>query len=362
MYKRKFFIAALMALLFWGNAFAQTHTASEWKQYVKAITDSAYAKSKPPGILVMYQNKAAAGFYSAGYAIPDSQTAFTPNTFFEIGSITKTFTAYILLCVLKQKGIADTSFILPYLPDSVQANEALKKIQFVHLLNHTSGLPRLPGNMNIKNNPLQPYQHYDAALFFAYLKKVKPVAKPKYLYSNLGAALAGVLAQSISGKSYAALLDEIIFYPFGIAEKNQTALDKKPRAQGYINDSTKVDFWNMNIMAPAGGLICNANEMSIYLSQMSKPRNKKQAAIINRLTGPGITIGGSMGIGLGWHYVTHTNQPTIYWHNGGTYGYSSFAAFIKDTGQWVLVIVNRFDANDTVSDVLGMRIINKMIQ
>lgn len=362
MYKRLFFLGSFMALLFWGNAFAQTLSANEWQQYVKAITDSAYTTSKPPGILVMYQNNATTGFYSAGYAIPDSQTAFTPNTFFEIGSITKTFTAYVLLSVLKQYGIADTSSILPYLPDSVQSNAALKKIQFVHLLNHTSGLPRLPGNMNIKNNPLQPYQHYDAALLFAFLKKVKPAANPKYLYSNLGAALAGVLAQAISGKSYAALLDEIIFYPFGIAKKYKTAPDKKPRAQGYINDSTKVDFWNMNIMAPAGGLICNANEMSTYLWQMSKPRNKKQAAIINRLTGPGTAIAGSMGVGLGWHYVTRNNQPTIYWHNGGTYGYSSFAAFIKGTGQWVLVIVNRFDANDTVSDVLGMRIINKMAQ
>ncbi len=61
-------------------------------------------------------------------------------------------------------------------------------------------------------------------------------------------------------------------------------------------------------------------------------------------------------------YLALKNKPVIYWHNGGTYGFSTFAAFVKQTNQWVMVVVNKFDKNDTVSDKLGMQIMNKMLE
>lgn len=351
-----------ISIVFFTGCLAQQKDTGLLAKFVQQKTDDVFTKGKVPGILVFYSNKGQQGFYTTGFADPTAKTGFNEHTFFEIGSITKTFTAYLLLSVLRDNKIAETSPVLSFLPDSVQENQALAPIRFINLLNHTSGLPRLPENMELRENDLQPYAQYDSKKLFTYLKTAKPANRGTYDYSNLGAALAGVLAERISGKSYAALLDEYIFLPFKMVDPDNSIERSVNKSIGLIDDTTKAEYWNMNVMAPAGGLKCTAKEMSIYLSQMSRPAEKRSKVILDSLTSATYSLSPVMGIGRGWHYFAVKNKPVIYWHNGGTYGFSTFAAFVKETDQWVMVVVNRFDKNDTVSDKLGMQIMNKMIE
>ncbi len=296
----KFYFLGLLILLT-VSGIAQQKDTGALAKFVQQKVEENFAKSKVPGILVFYSNKDRQGFYTAGFADPIAKTSFNENTFFEIGSITKTFTAYVLMNVLKHrdKPIPDTAFILHYLPDSVKKNTALSHIRFLNLLNHTSGLPRLPENMELKENDLQPYQQYDSKKLFAYLKTAKPSTEAEYEYSNLGAALAGVLAERISGKSYAALLDQYIFLPFKMVDKNNSIEKSTNKSLGFIDDSTKAEYWNMNVMASAGGLKSNAKEMSIYLTNMSTPIGKDNIAIIDSLTSSTHSLSPVMGIGRG---------------------------------------------------------------
>lgn len=329
--------------------------------FVKQKTDTAFAKNTVPGIFVLYSNKGNHAFYTTGYAQPEKKQPFDMQTFFEIGSITKTFTAYILVSVLNQHKISDTSSILPYLPKEVQANKNLEGISFLHLMNHSSGFPKLPENMELVENDLQPYQQYDSKKLFEYLAAAKPGTKGKYAYSNLGTGLAGVLAERISGKSYAALLDQYIFLPFKMVDKNNSIEKSENKSQGYIADNEKSEYWNMNVLAPAGGLKCTGTEMLRYFTCMSKPINASSKTIIDSLTQPTLRISPMTSIGRAWHTIEKKDKPVVYWHNGGTYGFSTFGAFVKETGQFVLVIVNKFDTN-IVSDMLGIAIINKMLE
>lgn len=129
-----------------------------------------------------------------------------------------------------------------------------------------------------------------------------------------------------------------------------------------MDDENKAVYWNMNVLAPAGGLKSNAAEMSRYLSLMSKPYNTESKIIIDSLTSQTYKLSPVVGIGRGWHTMSLKNKPVIYWHNGGTYGFSTFAAFIKETDQWVMVVVNHFDKNNTVSDKIGMQVMQKMME
>lgn len=345
-----------------GSSCAQNNISNDSLQaFVKQKTDAAFSKNTVPGIFVLYSNQGKHAFYTTGYAQPEKKLPFDMQTFFEIGSITKTFTAYVLLNVLNQHTISDTSSILPYLPKEVQANKNLEGISFLNLMNHTAGLPRLPENMALVENDLQPYQQYDSKKLFDYLATAKPTAKGSYAYSNLGCGLAGVLAERISGKSYAALLDQYIFLPFKMVDKNNTIEKSDNKSQGYIADNEKSEYWNMNVLAPAGGLKCTGTEMLRYFTCMSKPINASSKAIIDSLTQPTLRLSPATSICRAWHTVERKNKPVVYWHNGGTYGFSTFGAFVKETGQFVLVIVNKFDTNN-VSDMLGMTIINKMLE
>ncbi|RYZ60514.1 MAG: class A beta-lactamase-related serine hydrolase [Chitinophagaceae bacterium] len=356
MHKRIFiFFCFLLA----GNSYAQqvSTAAKDLQQFVRQKGDSLLQAEKLPGILVGVLDGNSRQFFSFGFADPANKLSFDSATIFEAGSITKTFTAYLLQTVLQEKGISDTTSILPYLPDSVQGNKALAPVTFLSLLNHTSGLPRLPANFPLASTA--PYDKYTAADLFAFLKQSKPAPDGKSNYSNLGAGLAGWLAQSLSGKAYKTILHDYIFGPFSMKD---AAAATGRKAQGHFG-TTQLPFWNMDVLFPAGGLQCSASDILHYLARMSQPQREKSvhAAVVEKLLQPTATVSPVMHIGRAWFGFTQTDKPTIYWHNGGTYGFSTFAGFSKGTSQAVIVVVNQFNKN-TASDGLGIAILQKMME
>lgn len=320
--------------------------------FVLAKGDSIFKTDKVPGIFVGVLNKGKRSFYQFGYADPTTKALFDSSTVFEIGSITKTFTGYVLETVLKEKNISDTAFILSYLPDSVRSNKALGAIRFVHLLNHTSGLPRLPDNIAIQSK--QPYEDYTADLLFTYLKKSTPLPPGKFEYSNLAFGLAGFLASSISQKTYAALLNDYIFQPFHLLKPGDNFETSGKKSQGYFGPDT-VSYWKFDVLAPAGALKCSANEMLTYLQTISDPPSFA-AGVIDSLLSPTFTLSPVMHVGRAWFIHKEDKQPIIYWHNGGTYGFSTYAGFIKGEGKAVIIVINQFNKN-AGADKLGKDIL-----
>ena len=325
--------------------------------FIRKKADSLYNSSKVPGITIAILNNGERNYYNFGFADKEKKTVFDSTTLFEIGSITKTFTAYALEAVLKEKEISDTGSVIQYLPDSVQLNKLLAPITFVSLMNHTSGLPRLPDNMPLSEDNKTPYDTYTSNDLFTYLQKCVPKPDGKSNYSNLGAGLAGVLAERIAGKSYAALLDKYIFLPFKIVTPDKSIV-KTEKSQGYF-ENDKTPYWNMDVLAPAGGLKCSGNEMLTYLQAMSIPVNLESKELIDKLLVPTISINTQINVCRAWHTLEQKDKPIIYWHNGGTYGFSTFAAFIKGENKAVIVAVNQFNKN-AISDALGIAIIKKL--
>lgn len=329
--------------------------------FIQQKADSALQSGKLPGIFIGVINNGEKSYHSFGFANPDQRKPFDSATVFEIGSITKTFTAYVLECVLRDKKISDSSSILPFLPDSVQKNNNLAPVSFLSLMNHTSGLPRLPENLDMMKNMMAPYDHYTASDLFTYLRTAAPKPDGKSVYSNLGMGLAGVLASRISGQSYASLLDKYIFIPFRLVTPDKAVANSiENKSQGYF-EGQKSAYWNMDILAPAGGLKCNAEEVLQYLTEMGKPTDPAAAAIISKLLEPTVALSPKINVCRAWHTLEENDKPVIYWHNGGTYGFSTFAAFTKGGKQAVIVVVNKFNGN-AYSDKLGITIMKKMME
>src|SRR5688500_5460376 len=324
-------------------------------------TKAAFNKAKAPGILLAVSYNTGRNYYTTGFANTETKMAFDSSMLFEIGSITKTFTAYILMNVLSERNISDSSSIINYLPDSVKQNRALRKISFLKLINHSSGLLRLPDDIFIVSpNSLQPYENYKKENLFAYLKRCIPEPDSTSHYSNLGFGVAGVLAELISVKSYMQLLKEYIIDPFGMANTG-TALSQHNNIANGVFGNTKAEYWKMDAFAGAGVLKSTAADILIYLERMSNPQSVNSRHIVDKLTTPTITLSPQMKICRGWHTIEDPGKPVIYWHNGGTYGFSTFAAFTKNDNKSVVVVINAFNKNG-VSDALGISIIKKMLQ
>ncbi|MFZ1369400.1 MAG: serine hydrolase, partial [Ferruginibacter sp.] len=139
--KKTWLICSFCCVVFFNSSVAQTGIQKQ-DDSIQYLADSLYSKEKLPGIFIGILNNGKRSFYQAGFADPDRQMPFDSSTTFEIGSITKTFTAYVLTAVLMENNISETGPVINYLPDSVRQNQHLSSISFLSLMNHTSGLPR----------------------------------------------------------------------------------------------------------------------------------------------------------------------------------------------------------------------------
>ena len=354
----RFLVVAGIAVMIIGCTHREKKVDNNLAVFVRAKADSLYKSEHVPGIFIGILDNGHRSYYGVGYADPEKKLRFDSATLFEIGSITKTFTAYVLECILKEKGISDSSSIIGYLPDSLKTNKALQPISFLHLLNHTSGLPRLPDNMDLFSDFMTPYDHYTDMQLFTYLKNCTPAPNGKSNYSNLGMGLAGVLAERISGREYFELLDQYIFIPFGLGKADKDFAGIINKGQGYMGKN-KALYWNMNILGPAYVLKSSAGEMLDYFQYMANPSDSTAQKTIDKLLEPTITLTPGMNVCRAWHTIEQEDGPVIYWHNGSTYGFSTFGGFIKGQDKAVIVVTNQFN-KDIVSDLLGITIMKRL--
>lgn len=354
-----FFVSAFCILVLSACTGQQTSPGnnSRLSAFILQKGDSLQKAKDLPGILVATSDSGKRNYYNFGFANPDKKLAFDSATIFEAGSITKTFTALVLKAVLKEKNISDSVPIKNYLPAELKQNESLSAISFLSLLNHTSGLERIPDNMPVAIQNMQPYENYKSENLFSYLTNVKLKPDGKSRYSNTGFALCGMLAEHISGKKYKELLQQIVFNPIRIKAFLHVPDSITNSSQGYF-ESTKSLFWKFDCMAPAGAVKCSAQDLLQYLEYMSKG---KRDTIISSLLQPTVTLNANIKVCRAWHTFEKNDNTLFYWHNGGTYGFSTFAAFSKEKNKAVVVVVNQFNQN-AVSDGLGMMVMRKMLE
>jgi CubicO group peptidase (beta-lactamase class C family) len=343
-------VVFLLSLLHF-PVFVQAQTTGKTiDSLVDKISGPLLKKDSNAAVFVAFAGKTKPWYCGKGYADSSRRTLFSEHTLFEAGSITKTFTAYVLLKVLAEKNISDTEKIESWLPDSLRTNASLGRISFRQLLSHTSGLPRMPSNFEAQiTNDLQPYANYTYHHFFSFLKtiSIKDTIHP-HNYSNLGFALAGHLASTIAGKPYKQLLDEYIFRPCNIHKEGE--MKNAVYATGYI-EQQRADIWDLKIFYPAGGIILNAKDMLVYLKELANP-SVLDKRIVEQMLTPVASVRPNTSVAYGWH-ISKTGHGDVYWHNGGTYGFSTFCAFRKSTTDAVIVVVNQFNEN-AISDQLGM--------
>jgi CubicO group peptidase (beta-lactamase class C family) len=346
----KYTTLSLLLILLGNIGFGQS-----FKQSLQKRIDSLVEAKAVPGIIIGIYDGGRTTYLTAGYANVDTKLLFDSTVQLEIGSITKTFTAFILSAVLREKKIADTEAIGRYLPDSVRANLKVADIQFIQLLNHTSGFPRLPTNMGNPKSFLQPYAGYDLNGLFSYLTKATPDTPKKANYSNLGITIAGVLAERISGKSYEALLKNYITGPWDLPKTGLTAAPGSPVSVGYFNN-VPAEYWTMNGLGAAGEIKSNARDIMTYLQQMLAHSN--EIYILNLIT-PTAIINDRLKVAKAWHVLEVNGQPPIVWHNGGTYGFSTFCGFDKINNKAVFVAINAFSKN-SMADNAGVSILKEL--
>lgn len=288
-------------------------------------------------------------FLSCGKIEPGQDAAPTPETIYEIGSITKAFTGVLLADDSLRNGLDLNATVAESLPKKAPqpANPAEKPITLAHLATHTSGLPRLPDNLKPKDvtNPYADYTADDTYAFFAQHQRQR---KPgEYEYSNFAMGLLGQLLADRAGKTYDELVQERICEPLGMTETRQrlTPAMKERLAPPHNSDLQRGKNWDFKALVGAGGLRSNVRDMLKFAAAMMADGDRDVTKAFKLAGEPREKIPGGQGIGLAWHIA---GDGSTRWHNGQTGGYSSYVACLPKQQVAVAVLCNTATDKTTI--------------
>ncbi len=336
---------------------------------LKGVLDRDLATSLESGPLVpQKQGGVTIGVVQHGVVQIFSYGIAKPDSVFEIGSITKTFTGLILAQMVRQGKVKLDEPIRALLPpDTVAKPASGAEITLIDISDQHAGLPRMPDNFHPadKNNP---YADYDAKALYAFIAKhgVAHPADAPFLYSNLAVGLLGQGLANRANVPYPTLLHDQVTGPLNMRD---TTIALTPELQarfiaGRDGNGRPAHAWDLDALAGAGGIRSTAADMLTYLqaqlhpdqlpaSVLATPSGKTLAAAIRDSHVIHAEVGGGTHIALNWFRVDKTGS---YWHNGGTGGYSSYALFNPDKDYAVVVLYNAGPGPDSFADKLGAHI------
>ena len=274
------------------------------------------------------------------------------NTAFEIGSITKVFTALLLADMAERGELNLEDPVAKLLPEPVQVPARNgREMTLLDLATHRSGLPRDPENLDPQDlsNPFADYtveQMYEFLSDYALIRDVGA----QFEYSNLGIGLLGHVLSLAAGMDYETLLTTRITGPL---EMDDTAIElssdlQSRLAPGHDFGGNPVSNFDLPMLAGAGALRSTVHDMLKFLAAnmgLSEsdltPVMEKTHAFQNDTELPGLDIG------LAW-FILDVTGTEILWHDGLTGGYRSFAGFDKNGQIGVVVLSN---STHDISDI-----------
>ena len=302
---------------------------------------------------------------------PDSNTAF------DIGSITKTFTAILLSDIVLKGVIYLSNTVGNYLPADqvIMPSSEGVEITFEHLATHMSGIPRTPREdgstypLPEGYNLLDPYAAYTTEHIYDYLTNyctLEFTPGTYWGYSNTGMGLLGHTLGLIDGTSYESILTRNIFNVLVMQNSSLflTEQQMSNQALGHDRNSTVVPFYTANDIFQGAGMIKSTlNDMFKYLEAnlglIETPLKDAMERAHQRT--PGMHSGSLGDIGLAWYILELDDGQEVTYGGGDTNGHSAYIGFNKSESTGAIVLLN-YSGHDGTNLNLGaaiMKAINK---
>ncbi len=282
-------------------------------------------------------------------ADPKRAQAFSANSTFEIGSISKTMVAFLVADLVDQGKMALSDPIEKHLPTgTVVPTWDGKKITVEHIVTHTSGLPAIPSGLTA-GDPSDPYAKLSPQQLLQDLGSQKLVTEPgsKLAYSNFAMMVLSLAVTHVNGQDLPKLMQQKLFTPLGmktafIAPQSSAA---KP-AQGHNTERKQVPAWNAHPNLAGVGMVRASLDDMVAYAQASigkSPSTNPEVARIMRLIEtaqkPRYSEGTKdAGIGMNWFNRTLADGNRIAEHGGGTGGFSAYLVTDRANGQAAVLL------------------------
>jgi CubicO group peptidase (beta-lactamase class C family) len=288
-----------------------------------------------------------------GQARPGGE-APTPQTCFNIASLTKSVTALAVMQLVQASKLDLDAPVQGYLPWFRLADpQASAQITVRHLLNQTSGLPTSAGEIQLGDLDQSPNATERQARVLSTLKLTRPVGVA-FEYSNANYSLLGLIVEAASGEAYADYVQNHIFTPLEMRHSytSQAVAHQHDLAVGhhywFAMPVAAVNLPLPHGSLPAAGLISTAEDMAHYLiAQLNEGRSGN----VQILSGTGIAelqrgvadvrvMGLSLGqYGMGW-FTDTIGQTKLVWHSGTLPDFGAYMALLPEQKKGVVLLFN----------------------
>jgi serine-type D-Ala-D-Ala carboxypeptidase/endopeptidase len=258
---------------------------------------------------------------------------------YEIGSVTKTFTALLLAEMVTKGQVRLDDHVSRFLPEaSGLRNRNDSGPTLGELATHTAGLPKSPRNLWRKalRNRRTPYSAYTYEDLEHALSVTRLKTHTTSRYSNFGFAVLGHALSRAAGVTYEELLVERVCKPLQMTD---TMIQLRPdlierRAQGPVPE------WQSPVFAGAGGVRSTAADMMQFVRSHLRPTETPLSQALEMVQTPRFVIRKDrLSIGLAWMILSKRGHTTIS-HGGATGGFSAFAGFDPKADVGIIVLAN----------------------
>lgn len=313
--------------------------AQDLEQRIDQLLSAQYPADQP-GITALVAKDGKVLYRKAfGLANMELEVPMKPENIFEIGSITKQFTAVSILMLEEAGKLSVNDPLSKYIPDYPQGDQ----IKIHHLLNHTSGIKsytNMPSFMSQARTDLTPIE------LIAVFKDQPMEFQPgeQYAYNNSAYILLGYIIEEVSGSTYEDFVETRIFKNLGMnnsmyghkAEliKNR-AFGYQPSEAGYNN----AEYLSMTLPYAAGSLMSCVDDMLLWEQAIHKNTLISEASKKKAFTNYKLTNGNDIYYGYGWSVDEIHGVPTIE-HGGGIFGYTTYAVYVPSEDLYAVVLHN----------------------
>jgi CubicO group peptidase (beta-lactamase class C family) len=271
------------------------------------------------------------------------------NTLFEIGSVTKVFTALLLADMVHRKELQFDDPVDRYLPSGFRTPQRNgRSITLADLATHTSGLPYFPFSPITTPNPLKALARFTASDLRSWLAGLTLSRDPgaQWEYSNVGYGLLGLALANKAGTTYDALLNRRIIGPLRLKDTTLHPTGEATRrlAAGHDPKLAPIPPLDLGIFAPAGALRSTVENLLSFLSAVlpnSRSPLEAPAQLLVSIRRPTPAAGGEQA--LGWDVVTGTDPFVA--KDGVTAGQAASIVLDAPKHTGVVVLSNAFPVN-----------------
>ncbi len=308
-----------------------------------------------PGILAKTSEGGKTWSYAAGVANMSSKKPMKTDFRFRIGSVTKTFTATVVLQLAEENRLNLDDSIKKWLPGVIQGNGYDdKQITIRQLLNHTSGIAEYTRSKSF--NLMDTKKSYRAEELVKMGISMPPNFAPgkSWSYSNTGYVLLGILIETVTGNSYAEEIENRIIEPLELSNTflpgNSSVIPGTKHARGYIqldeaSEPKDVTYYNPSMGSSAGDMISTADDLNKFFSYLLGGKLLKEQQLKQMLTTVPTGEAELGRYGLGIYETKLPNGVSIWGHGGSIPGFVTFAGGTLGGKHTLAVNLNSLNAD-----------------